>query len=194
MTPSRPRSYVVGALAGAFAALAVLATACTHPTPAAAAAQNGAVADDDSLLAVGSPAPEFTMTAHDGQVIDLAKLRGHYVVLYFYPKDDTPGCTKEACDFRDSWARLQAQGVLVLGVSTQDAASHKEFAEKYHLPFPLLPDDGGVLAGKYHVPTFIGLAHRITYLINKDGTIKHVWPKVNPVGHAGEILAQVQGG
>jgi thioredoxin-dependent peroxiredoxin len=170
------------------AALALGAAACTHPPPAPGSTS------DDGLLAVGTPAPEFAMTAHDGRPVDLAKLRGSYVVLYFYPKDDTSGCTKEACDFRDSWVRLQALGVVVLGVSTQDAASHTAFAEKYHLPFPLLPDAGGALAARYHVPTTIGLAHRVTYLIDKDGTIKHVWPKVTPVGHAAEILAQVQPG
>jgi thioredoxin-dependent peroxiredoxin len=143
------------------------------------------------LLPVGSPAPEFTAVSHDGQKIDLAKLKGKNVVLYFYPKDDTPGCTKEACDFRDSWAKLQKAGVVVFGVSTQDSTSHKAFAEKYKLPFSLIPDDKGELAAKYKVPVVDGKARRITYLVGKDGKIKHVWPKVTPVGHASEILAEV---
>ena len=150
------------------------------------------IAGDPDLLAVGSPAPDFTAVAHDGQKVQLAKLKGRYVVLYFYPKDDTPGCTKEACDFRDSWAKLQKMGVAVFGVSTQDNESHKAFAEKYHLPFPLLPDDKREIAGKYKVPVTFGMARRITYLIGKNGKIEHVWPSVNPVGHAGEILAQIR--
>jgi peroxiredoxin Q/BCP len=144
------------------------------------------------LLPVGAPAPEFNAVSHDGQKVDLARLKGKYVVLYFYPKDDTPGCTKEACDFRDSWARLQKAGVTVLGVSTQDSSSHKAFADKYKLPFALIPDDKGELAARYKVPVVDGKARRITYLIGKDGKIKHVWPKVTPVGHAAEILSEVE--
>ncbi|MDB4980352.1 MAG: alkyl hydroperoxide reductase, partial [Myxococcales bacterium] len=128
----------------------------------------------------------------DGTHVSLSALRGRDVVLYFYPMDNTPGCTKEACDFRDSWARLQDAGVAVFGVSTQGSASHAAFAEKYHLPFPLLPDDKRELAGKYHVPLTLGLVHRVTYLIGKDGNIKRVWEKVTPTGHAAEILAAVR--
>jgi peroxiredoxin Q/BCP len=143
------------------------------------------------LLPVGSPAPAVQAVAHDGEKFDLKKLKGHYVVLYFYPKDDTPGCTKEASDFRDSWDKLRKQGVMVFGVSTQDNDSHKAFADKYSLPFPLLPDPKGEIAAKYKVPVTNGYARRITYLIGKNGKIAHVWPQVNPVGHAGEILAEV---
>jgi peroxiredoxin Q/BCP len=149
------------------------------------------IAGDPVLLAVGTPAPDVSAVAHDGQQFQLSKLKGRYVVLYFYPKDDTSGCTKEACDVRDSWAKLQKAGVAVFGVSTQDNESHKAFAEKYHLPFPLLPDEKGEIAAKYKVPLTFGMARRITYLIGKDGRIEHVWPKVNPVGHANEILAQL---
>jgi peroxiredoxin Q/BCP len=144
------------------------------------------------LLPVGAAAPDFSTVAHDGQKVELSKLKGKYVVLYFYPKDDTTGCTKEACDFRDNWTVLQKKGVAVFGVSTQDNTSHKAFAAKYSLPFPLLPDDKGEIAAKYKVPVVSGYARRITYLIGKDGKIAHVWPSVNPVGHAGEILAQIQ--
>jgi peroxiredoxin Q/BCP len=147
----------------------------------------------DDLLAVGAPAPDFIAPAHDGTRVHLLELRGHDVVLYFYPKDDTTGCTMEACAFRDAWARLQSAGVVVLGVSTQDAISHTAFAQKYHLPFPLLVDAQGELAAKYHVPVLNGLARRITYLIDKEGRIKHVWPKVDPEKHAAEILAQLGG-
>jgi thioredoxin-dependent peroxiredoxin len=155
-----------------------------------AASPAAALAAD--LLAVGTAAPAFTVTAHDGQKIDLAKLRGKYVVLYFYPMDDTSGCTKEANGFRDNWTALQKQGVVVLGVSTQGIDSHKAFAAKYSLPFPLLPDEKGELAAKYKVPVTLGIARRITYLIGKDGKIAHVWPSVTPTGHAEEILAVVQ--
>jgi peroxiredoxin Q/BCP len=149
--------------------------------------------ETNNLLAVGTPAPDFITLAHDGTHVHLVELRGHDVVLYFYPKDDTTGCTKEACDFRDAWGRLQSAGVVVFGVSAQDNISHTAFAQKYHLPFPLLPDANGELAAKYRVPMFLGLTRRVTNLIGKDGLIKQVWPKVNPEGHAAEILSQLGG-
>jgi peroxiredoxin Q/BCP len=145
----------------------------------------------DDLLAVGTPAPDFEATAHDGSRVHLAELRGRDVVLYFYPKDDTPGCTKEACSFRDAWAPLQAAGVVVLGVSTQDAGSHGAFAQKYHLPFPLIPDERGELAARYRVPVTLGLARRITYLIGKDGRVACVWSRVDVGRHAQDILDAV---
>jgi peroxiredoxin Q/BCP len=185
MSTCRPLAFPRALLLARVAALTLLAAAsCTHPAPPAEPSADG-------LLAVGTPAPDFSVLAHDGHTVELAKLRGHYVVLYFYPKDDTPGCTKEACSFRDAWAPLQDAGVVVLGVSAQDNASHAAFAEKYHLPFPLLPDDKGELAAKYHVPSTLGFDHRVTYLIDKDGSIAHVWPNVKPGGHAGEILTQI---
>jgi peroxiredoxin Q/BCP len=175
-------------------ALTLLATAglarAAEPAPAPSTPAPPPPAPD--LLPVGSPAPTFSAVAHDGQKVDLGKLKGKYVVLYFYPKDDTPGCTKEACDIRDNWTKMQKAGVAVFGVSTQDNSSHKAFAEKYKLPFPLLPDDKGEIAAKYKVPVVNGNARRITYLIGKDGKIKHVWPKVTPVGHSAEILSQIE--
>jgi thioredoxin-dependent peroxiredoxin len=173
---------------GSAVVLGLLAAACASCLRSQKADGTSGPGD---LLAVGAPAPDFSAVAHDGSRAELSKLRGKYVVLYFYPKDDTSGCTKEACDFRDAWGRLQAAGVVVFGVSTQDNVSHQAFATKYQLPFPLLPDEKSELAAKYHVPVTLGLARRVTYLIDKDGTIKHVWPKVTPVGHAGEILAQI---
>src|SRR5437762_3835720 len=143
-------------------------------------------------MKVGQKAPDFSVVDDTGKTVQLSDFKGKKVVLYFYPKDDTPGCTKEACDFRDAWTKLQKAGVAVFGVSTQDNTSHKAFAEKHKLPFSLLPDDKGELAAKYKVPVVDGKARRITYLIGKDGKIKHVWPKVTPVGHAAEILAQLQ--
>ena len=148
-----------------------------------------ACAHRDGLLDVGTAAPAFAATTHDGRHVALADLRGRYVALYFYPKDDTPGCTKEACGFRDAAKPLEEAGVVVLGVSEQDAASHAAFAEKYHLPFPLLPDEHGEIAAAYHVPVTVGMAKRVTYLIGKDGRVARVWPSVTPTGHAQEILA-----
>jgi peroxiredoxin Q/BCP len=182
-------AVAVGGLALSAAFLATLFSDSVAPLIRAAVA-DGTPAP--ALLSVGAAAPDFTTVAHDGQKIELSKLKGKWVVLYFYPKDDTTGCTKEACDFRDSWSTLQKKGVAVFGVSTQDNTSHKAFAAKYNLPFPLLPDDKGEIAGKYKVPLMGGLARRITYLIGKDGKIAHVWPTVNPVGHAGEILSQIE--
>ena len=177
----RKKPYAFAGIAFLFAGVAALAAGAADPAPAA-----------PELLAVGTPAPPFTAVAHDGQKVDLAKLKGKHVVLFFYPKDDTPGCTKEACDFRDSWDKLQKAGIAAFGVSTQDNTSHKAFAEKYKLPVPLLPDEKGEIAQKYKVPVVDGKARRITYLIGKDGKIKHVWPKVTPVGHAQEVLAHVE--
>jgi peroxiredoxin Q/BCP len=177
--PSRAAATLIVTLALALSGRGI-ARAAADPAPA------------PPLLAVGSPAPDFSAVAHDGQKVELAKLKGKYVVLYFYPMDDTPGCTKEACDFRDNWTKLQQKGVAVFGVSTQDNPTHQAFAQKYKLPFPLLPDAKGELAAKYKVPVSNGFARRITYLIGKDGKIAHVWPAVNPVGHAAEILAEVR--
>jgi peroxiredoxin Q/BCP len=175
----------VDAIAGApsHAAEPLIATATT----AGAAGTPG----DAALLEPGSVAPDFTAVAHNGQTVTLSKLRGAPVVLYFYPKDDTPGCTKEACEFRDRWGELKKAGVRVFGVSTQDNTSHSAFAQKHALPFPLLPDEKGELAAKYRVPLVNGNAQRITYLIGKDGRIQHVWPRVDPVGHAQDILKHV---
>src|SRR5207237_1092977 len=109
--------------------------ACAKPGPAAD--RGGAVPGKDGLVAEGAVAPAFEGVTHDGQRISLAALRGRPVVLYFYPRDDTSGCTKEACEFRDAWARFKDAGATVIGVSTDDNQSHAAFAEKYHLPFPL---------------------------------------------------------
>lgn len=148
-------------------------------------------ADRAALLPVGRAAPDFEAVAHDGQTVRLSALRGRYVVVYFYPRDETPGCTKEACELRDSWAPLQQAGVVVLGVSTDDAASHKAFAEHHHLPFLLLADPDGALCQKFGVPRVFGFAQRVTYLLDREGRVKQVWPSVSPVGHAAEILRAV---
>jgi len=163
--------------------------ACAPGACAKSEPPKGAVASPDGLVAEGSPAPPIDAVAHTGEHVSLAALRGKPVVLYFYPKDDTSGCTKEACEIRDAWQRFQEMGAVVLGVSTDDNASHTAFADKYKLPFLLLPDPGGAIAKAYGVPLRIGLAKRVTFLIDRKGNISKVFPDVNPTGHASEILA-----
>ena len=145
---------------------------------------------------VGDLAPTFTTTATDGSTIRLGDFAGKWVVLYFYPKDDTPGCTKEACGFRDVYAQLQEKGAVVLGVSADSAKSHAKFTEKFQLPFPLLADEAREIVQAYGVwgeKTFMGRKyfgiHRDTFLIAPDGRVKVVWPKVKPEEHAAEVLA-----
>jgi thioredoxin-dependent peroxiredoxin len=148
---------------------------------------------EGGLVTEGSMAPAIETTAHNGERVSLVAMRGKPVVLYFYPKDDTPGCTKEACSIRDAWHRFQAAGAVVLGVSTDDSKSHVAFAEKYHLPFLLLPDTDKKIAAAYGVPIRLGTAKRTTFVIDREGRIAKVFPEVNPAGHADEILAVLDG-
>jgi peroxiredoxin Q/BCP len=150
------------------------------------------------MLEVGQPAPDFTLADQDGKPVSLSSFRGKKVVVYFYPKDDTPGCTKEACSFRDNWAELQARGVVVLGVSAQSAASHKKFASKYSLPFPLLVDADHAMSaawGTWGEKTMYGKKVtgqlRTTFLVGEDGTVRHVWKKPKTDVHAAEILEKI---
>jgi len=149
----------------------------------------GSAPPPQTLLAEGTVAPPIDTTAHTGEHVTLAGLRGKPVVLYFYPKDDTSGCTKEACEIRDAWQKFQEAGAVVLGVSTDDNASHVAFADKYKLPFQLLPDTGGAIAKAYGVPLRLGMVKRVTFIIDRAGKITKVFPDVNPAGHASEILA-----
>lgn len=149
-------------------------------------------------LKPGDPAPDFDLPSDSGERVSLASLRGKRVVLYFYPKDDTPGCTAEACSFRDNWAVVQALGVVVLGVSKDSPRSHVRFREKYRLPFPLLSDEDHTVAEAYGVwgpKTFMGREYlgmdRATFLIGPDGVLEAVWPAVKPQGHAEEVLEAV---
>lgn len=162
-------------------ALATLCAASAAPTRIALA--------DAVRPAVGSPAPSFRLQDQNGQWVTLDQQRGKWVVLYFYPKDNTPGCTVEAQGLRDQWAELQKAGVEVIGVSTQDAASHKAFIEQEKLPFPLAIDTEGKIAGAFGVPLRNGMAARHTFLIGKDGKVRKVWRQVSPKEHATEILA-----
>jgi peroxiredoxin Q/BCP len=140
------------------------------------------------LAAEGSAAPAIDVTAHNGEHVTLTAFKGKPVVLYFYPKDDTPGCTKEASEIRDAWDKLKQTDAVVLGVSTDGAESHVAFANKYQLPFMLLPDNDGVIARAYGVPLTLGKAKRVTFIIDRQGKIAKVFPEVNPSGHAAEIL------
>ena len=147
-------------------------------------------------LKEGDLAPAFTALTNGGRSVSLADYAGRHVVLYFYPKDDTPGCTKEACAFRDDHAKLKAKGAVVLGVSADSVKSHDKFAEKFQLPFDLLSDDSKTIVEAYGVwgqKSFMGRKymgiHRVTFLIGPDGRIKKIWPTVKPVEHVGEVLA-----
>jgi peroxiredoxin Q/BCP len=147
-------------------------------------------------LKEGDRAPEFTAKASGGERISLADYQGKNVILYFYPKDDTPGCTKEARAFRDHFTEFRRKGAVVLGVSVDAVKAHDKFIEKYKLPFTLLADEEKRIVEAYGVwgkKSFMGRkymgTHRMTFLIGPDGRIKKVWPKVKPEEHATEVLA-----
>jgi peroxiredoxin Q/BCP len=148
------------------------------------------------MLKTGDQAPDFTLTTGDGETVSLHDLRGQPVVLYFYPRDDTPGCTTEACSFRDLQAEFKKRNAAVFGVSTDDLKSHQKFAHKYDLTFPLLSDPDHAVADAYDswgLKKFAGREYngvrRNTFLIGPDGRIAHVWEKVKPAGHPEEVLA-----
>jgi peroxiredoxin Q/BCP len=168
----------------------LLALACALGACQSNKTSEPAPAAPPSGLAVeGSPAPLIESTAHDGTHVSMAALKGKPVVVYFYPKDDTPGCTKEAGEIRDLYEKIQQTGAVVLGVSTDDNASHAAFATKYNLPFMLLPDKDGAIAKAFGVPLRVGTAKRVTFVIDRAGKISKVFPEVNPTGHGAEILA-----
>ena len=138
-------------------------------------------------LSVGTKAPEFTVKDTNGKTVSLSDFAGKTVVMYFYPKDDTPGCTKEAQSFRDNYAKYQGKDMVVLGVSMDDEASHKAFTEKYGLPFQLLADVDGAITKAYDVEGG-GYPKRVTYIIDAQGNISHVDEKVKTDSHAQDIL------
>jgi thioredoxin-dependent peroxiredoxin len=144
------------------------------------------------LLAAGAPAPSVQATAHTGEAVDLGAFRGRPVVVYFYPKDDTPGCTVEAQEIRDLWSELQTTSAIVLGVSTDDAPSHQQFAQKHALPFLLLPDTDHRIANAFGVPLNNGRARRVTFVIDRQGKVAKVFPEVKPQGHARELLEAIR--
>ena len=139
-------------------------------------------------LAVGTDAPAFTVKDTNGNTVSLSDFTGKTVVLYFYPKDDTPGCTKQACSFRDAQVDYQGKDIVVLGVSVDDEASHQKFTQKYDLNFPLLADTEKTLVKAYDVDGG-GYAKRVTYVIDGNGKIIHVDGSVNTSSHASDVLA-----
>lgn len=146
-------------------------------------------------LKEGDKAPEFAVATNGGGAVSLSDFKGKNVILYFYPKDDTPGCTKEACAFRDHWDDFKKAGAVVLGVSTDNVKKHDKFVQKYKLPFTLLADEDKKIVQAYGVwgpKTFMGIKYigtsRVTFLIGPDGRIKKIWPKVKPAEHAEEVL------
>ena len=141
-------------------------------------------------LSVGDTAPAFTAKDTNGNTVSLSDFAGKAVVLYFYPKDDTPGCTKEACNFRDNYSQYQGKDIVVLGVSIDDETSHQKFTEKFNLPFPLLADVNGAITKAYDVDGG-GYAKRVTYVIGSNGTISNVYTTVKTDTHATDILADL---
>lgn len=143
------------------------------------------------LLKVGDKAPDFYSVDQKGNEVRLSHFKGSPVVLYFYPKDDTPGCTIEACDFRDSHSAFEDLGINVLGVSVDDSLSHRDFVRKYDLNFTLVADDSKEISRQYG--TLEGeVSRRVTYLIDGEGTIVHVYPKVSPDKHSEEVLEKLR--
>ncbi|OYV85815.1 MAG: thioredoxin-dependent thiol peroxidase [Ignavibacteriae bacterium 37-53-5] len=153
---------------------------------------------DESSLSEGRKAPDFTLKDDNGETVKLSAYKGKKVVLYFYPKDDTPGCTKEACSFRDGFKEIQKMGAIVLGVSPDSVGSHKKFKEKFHLNFPLLSDEEKKVVNAYGVwkekalygRKYMGV-ERTTFVIDENGKIKKVFSKVKVDGHYEEVLAEL---
>jgi thioredoxin-dependent peroxiredoxin len=145
-------------------------------------------------LPVGAPAPEVVGKDAAGTAFKLSAQKGHFAVVYFYPKDETAGCTKEACAFRDASADYAKKGITVFAVSRDDDASHKGFRDHYHLQFPMVADTSGEVQKAYGVPSIapaVAIASRVTFLVGPDGKIARVWPKVDPVVNAKEVLEAV---
>jgi len=143
------------------------------------------------LLPVGAVAPDLAAVDQTGRRWRLRDERGRWVVVYFYPKDATPGCTREACAFRDVWDRYRAAGVQVFGVSLDSTDSHRRFAAAERLPFPLLSDARGAWVAAFGVPVTLGMASRVTFVLGPDGRVAHVYPKVDPGVHAAQVLTDV---
>jgi peroxiredoxin Q/BCP len=149
-----------------------------------------------SVVEEGRPAPDFTLTSDSGEPVTLSSFRGAPVVLYFYPRDDTPGCTVQACGIRDVWGELQKRGAVVLGVSPDPPAKHAKFRKKHRLPFTLLSDEAHEVAELYgtwveksmYGKKYLGM-ERSTFVIDADGTVKKVMRRVKPAEHADDVLA-----
>jgi thioredoxin-dependent peroxiredoxin len=141
------------------------------------------------LLPVGAIAPDVEGHDPSGKIIHLSEVRGNPAVVYFYPKDGTPGCTTEACAFRDAFKGYEAKHIVVFGVSRDSTDSHAKFAAHHALPFPLVADEDGAISRAYGVSQFLGMDARVTFLVAADGRVAHVWPNVDPGVHADQVLA-----
>jgi thioredoxin-dependent peroxiredoxin len=177
--------------------LALLLACCSRkPAPDAApsaAASSSADAREAALLAVGSEVPDVGGSTQSGERLRLRELAGKPVVVYFYPKDDSPGCTIEAEELRDLYRDIQSTGAVVVGVSTDDGDSHRAFTQKYALPFALLSDPDGGIARAFGVSRMPGgRLHRTTFVIGRDGRVKKVFREVTPKGHGAEVLAALR--
>ncbi len=146
---------------------------------------------DAKLLAAGAMAPDMTGEQLDGQKVRLSEKRANYAVVFLYPKDETPGCTKEACAFRDAFDTYSQRGIEIFGVSRDDQASHRKFQEAHALPFALVADVDGKLQDAYGVGSRFGMSKRVTFLVAPGGKIARVWPEVDPAVHSKEVLSAV---
>ena len=166
------------------------AQAPSAPSASAASAAAAPPGDQHEDL-VGKPAPDFSATAQDGTPTHLSSFKGKAVVVYFYPKDETPGCTKEACSFRDAWDAIGKTGAVLIGISADTAESHKSFAAHYKLPFLLVSDPDGAIGRSYGV-AFQGRHHRETFVIGSDGNVRKTYRQVDVSTHAQQILGDLQ--
>ena len=146
----------------------------------------------EGLLGKGQPAPELSAVDQNGVPRSVGGQQPQWLLVYFYPKDDTPGCTTEACAFRDAWALYDEAGIMIYGVSSDDAESHAEFAEEHDLPFPLIPDPDGTWARAFGVGSTLGFDDRVSFLIDPEGIVVAQYPDVDPGIHATEVLKDVE--
>ncbi|MET0790072.1 MAG: peroxiredoxin [Polyangiaceae bacterium] len=185
-------NHDAGPAASSSAAVASTSALVASPAPAPAPTPTpGNAAASASLLAEGADVPDVSAPAQDGSTVSLRGLKGKAIVVYFYPKDDTPGCTIEAKGIRDQYEQLKGLAV-VLGVSADSLDSHQAFAKKYDLPFLLLDDSSHALSTAFGVPVSSGHTKRVTFVIDAAGKVRKVFPNVNPDGHAAELIAALK--
>ncbi|AKU94054.1 Thiol peroxidase, Bcp-type [Labilithrix luteola] len=198
--------------APSLALLALLVTSACGPSPSTSSPSTTAPVTSDGTISlrpaagqaipgpdggaapevtVGKPPPDFEALSHDGEYLRLSALKGKPVVLYFYPRDETPTCTKEACSFRDAWKNLSKTGAVLIGISTDDLDAHRKFAAHYQLPFQLVSDANGSIAAAYGVPNRGGFLARQTFVIGSDGNVKNIYRTVDVTNHATEVLADL---
>ncbi len=174
-----PTAFMKRLLLATFAALLILACYSQAKRP------DGG----EGLLGIGAKAPDITAIDATDHASTLTSMRGHPVLVYFYPGDETPGCTKEACALRDAWKRYDRAGVKIIGVSSNSSESHKAFIKNHALPFPLSADEDGSVGKGFGVRKSVFGYERVSFLVGADGTIQKVWPDVDPAIHATEVLA-----